>query len=130
MKKFKLVVISFCMGENEPVSCEVVEGNSKEEVIEREFKEYVDELKKDFLEDCDEDEGEEDFDMEFLVKDSNGFSCGEESGCYVIGEDEEMYNVFKVGNYYMLEDNIEYSDDEWSKIGNFLDKMSEAHGYL
>jgi hypothetical protein len=109
-KKFKCVCVYTGYGENSINSVWEVEGNSKEEVIESEFKKCVEELKESNKELGD------DVLLEFYGIMKWGYGCGEEDCVVVVEEGEEMFEILD-------KDSDGWSKKEWKGWDKFMNEV-------
>jgi len=113
-KKYKLVVVYCGRGEMGIESVEIVKGKSREEVLKKRLKE----LKEEIMEGEGEDFDEESFnEWNGLMDDGSGLIAGEENVELCFEEGEEMFDFIK-GDCY----SVEYSDEEWKKWEEFMEK--------
>jgi hypothetical protein len=102
-KKYKLVEVSFSYAEYDILDIELVEGESKKEVIKERF-EGIDKVEL-------EEGFGEDWEVWFFIDESGeGICMGEENGIVCIGEDEELFDI--IGKE-------DYSNKEWKKWCKF-----------
>ena len=100
--KFKFIDISNCRGELEVFnkSIEIVEGNSKRDVVRERFE-------REDVRECKRVMGDE-----FVWNIGEYISVGEEEGIICIGENEELYNIVD-------KDMEEWNDEEWIKLEDY-----------
>ena len=106
--KYKLVKVSFSYSEYDILDIELVEGESKKEVI----KECFEKIDKVELE---EGFGEDWKDWFFIDESGEGICLGEEYGMVCIGEDEGLFDIIDI-------DKEKYSSKEWKKWCKFCEK--------